>query len=282
MRPHTGAFSRCPLFDKSFLSVFLQAVRAPAVAPFPAGRLRRRTAAAVSRRSAGRFPVRGLRPAACCGTAVAVECRPAAWRPGSCPEAVRQPPRSDRIGLGARVARAGNRMAVGRYSDFFPNFVPVMYPRILHRLLWLVPAIVFCLFRPGECGTPAEGSAARCDGRRGAIVDRPYGRAHGARRICGQTSGRPAGNMRVSACRRGMCRFSLQTFPNGCLRRSGRGLLRLPAAPAHHLAIGFFPGVSVARRSAAAKDGARPRAFPDRETAGRKSNPKCMNGNEQT
>ncbi len=63
-------------------------------------------------------------------------------------------------------------MAVGRYSDFFPNFVPVMYPRILHRLLWLVPAIVFCLFRPAECGTPAEGSAARCDGRRGAIVDR--------------------------------------------------------------------------------------------------------------
>ena len=215
--------------------------------------------------------------------------------------------------------RSENRMAVGRYSDFFPNFVPVMYPRILHRLLWLVPAIVFCLFRPAECGTPAEGSAARCDGRRGAIVlrrprrgprrpcgrrvplradlqlgprfpacalppagARPYGRAHGARRICGQTSGRPAGNMRVSACRRGMCRFSLQTFPNGCLRRSGRGLLRLPAAPAHHLASGFFPGVSVARRSAAAKDGARPRAFPDRETAGRKSNPKCMNGNEQT
>ena len=52
------------------------------------------------------FPVRGLRPATCCGAAVAVECRPAAWRPGSRPEAVRLP-RARIASASADVCRDG-------------------------------------------------------------------------------------------------------------------------------------------------------------------------------
>ncbi len=44
--------------------------------------------------------------------------------------------------------------------------------RLLPKLLWLVPAIVFCLFRTAECAEPACGFAVPCGEPLFSCVDR--------------------------------------------------------------------------------------------------------------
>lgn len=46
-----------------------------------------------------------------------------------------------------------------------------MHPKIPHTLLWLVPALLFCLFRPAADDTAAD-LEAQCGGRFCTIVDR--------------------------------------------------------------------------------------------------------------
>lgn len=56
-------------------------------------------------------------------------------------------------------------------SGFFRNFVHVMFPRMLHKLLWLVPLLACCLFRPAGCGA-ADAPAPQGGSRSCAFVDR--------------------------------------------------------------------------------------------------------------